>query len=201
MGLKNALKRLNKKAHNSILNPKIGIKDVGDTARTGLKGNFTDKRANFRAHHEKTIHPFQTTAQTIITAERLKSSNDPVEVQRGIDLRAIADTRSKKAGMKGIGVGLAIVTGGATAGVIAAVGGAPGNRQGAPLSNEMPTDPNSWHPGDAYPDPTTYTDTQQQMYSRRAVGAPARTGSGGIGVGGLLQSIVNFLHQILVTKK
>lgn len=195
---KRGLSRVVARAKNSILNPKIAIKDVGDTARAGLKGSTQDKRANLRAHHEKTIHPLQATAQNITTAERLKSSSNPDEVARGVALRAEADKRSMKRGIQGATVGLAFATGGAVKGAIAAVKTV---KQGEPKTNTMPADPVNWKPGDAWADPSRIADTQQQMWAQRPVGAPVRANAGNAGIGGIINSMVNFLWRILVPKR
>lgn len=190
-------KGLGARIKNSILNPKVAIKDVGDTARAGLKGNTADKRANLRANFQKTVHPLQATAQNITYAEKLKRSESPEEVRAGVALRARADERSMLSGVRGATVGVAFATGGAVKGAMTAAKVA----QGAPKSNVMPADPSNWHPGDAYPDPSRVADTQEQMYRRRPVGAPARAAAGNGGVGGLLTSTVNLLWQILVPKR
>lgn len=113
---KGFFRRLGAKTKNSILNPKILIKDVGDTARAGLKGGV-DKRALLRGHHEKTIHPFQTTAQNLVKSERMLRSGDPAEVAAGVELKAIADRRSLRNAKTGAAVGVAFI------GASAAIGG------------------------------------------------------------------------------
>lgn len=99
------------KTKNSILNPKISSKYVGDSARAGLKGNTADKRANLRAQHERVFKPFGDTAQKITTSDRMVRSGDPNVVAGGRVLRADADKASLKSGKQGIAVAAVVVAG------------------------------------------------------------------------------------------
>jgi hypothetical protein len=107
-GLLGVLQNLGEKTKNSLLNPAVAIKDVGDKARAGLSGDV-DKRALLRQHHEELIHPLQSTAQTSMTATQLLSSNNPDEVQQGLELRAIADGQAFRNAKTGAAVGIAFV--------------------------------------------------------------------------------------------
>lgn len=107
---------------NSILNPKILVKDVGDTARAGLHGSFQQKRANLRAHHEKTIHPFNNISQDIVRSDSLKNSHNPAEVSQGVLLRESADIRSMRNGKIGAAVGVAFLGASALGGSGASAG-------------------------------------------------------------------------------
>lgn len=129
--------RLAYKTKNSILNPSVAYKDVGDTLRAGLKGG-TDKRALLRGQHEKLIHPFQSTAQTLVTSERMVRSDDPAVVAQGIELKRIADAKSLRNAKTGAAVGIAFV-GASALGSGSAAGSAGGQSAGQTLGKYLGT--------------------------------------------------------------
>lgn len=105
------------KTKNSILNPKIAAKYIGDSARAGLKGSTADKRANLRGQHERLFKPFGNTAQNLTTADRMVRSGDPTIVIAGRNLQAEANKSSLKSGKRGIAVAAVVVAGYAFGGV------------------------------------------------------------------------------------
>ena len=83
-----------KNLKNSIMNPKNLIQDIGTTFKEGLHGSFKDKRANLRAHHNKMLHPFDSSSQDVITS-------DPAVVARGVALRKAVDKASYRSSKSG----------------------------------------------------------------------------------------------------
>ena len=90
-----------KNLKNSIMNPKNLIQDIGTTFKEGLHGSFKDKRANLRAHHNKMLHPFDSSSQDVITSDKMKRSSDPAVVARGVALRKAVDKASYRSSKSG----------------------------------------------------------------------------------------------------
>ena len=109
------------RAKNSVLNPKIAAKYVGDSARAGLKGSTADKRANLRGQFERVFKPFGNTAQNLTTADKMIRSGDPNVVARGRVLKAEADKSSLASGKRSLAVAAVVVGGYALGGTSASL--------------------------------------------------------------------------------
>lgn len=116
------LSRLRKKIKNSILNPKIAVRQATTTLKAGLSGDTDSKRANLRAFHTTTFEPFSPAAQKIITAAELSRSSDPNIQAEGETLRNEADAMTLKQGKIGLATAAVVVGGYALGG--ASVGSA-----------------------------------------------------------------------------
>lgn len=105
------LSRIRKKIHNSILNPKIAVRQATTTLKAGLSGDTASKRANLRAFHTTTFEPFSKASQNIVTAAKLSRSDDPNIQAQGKTLRNEADAMTLKQGKIGLAAAAVVVGG------------------------------------------------------------------------------------------